>query len=44
MTIKKQCGGMYYATIHYRDTLVTFMAPTWMGAYKSASMFIWGQK
>ena len=41
MTIKKQCGGMYYATVHHKGHTITFIAPTWLGAMKSASLFVW---
>jgi hypothetical protein len=42
MSIRKERGGMYAATIHYQGALVVFIAPTWIGAYKSASMFVFG--
>jgi hypothetical protein len=40
MSIKKMAGGMYYANIHHKGEIITFMASTWLGAYKSASMFV----
>ena len=40
MSIRKMAGGMYYANIHHKGEIITFMASTWLGAYKSASMFV----
>jgi hypothetical protein len=42
MTIKKMAGGMYYANIHHKGEIITFIASTWIGAFKSASMYVFG--
>jgi hypothetical protein len=42
MSIRKMAGGMYYANIHHKGKIITFMSSTWLGAYKSASMFVFG--
>ncbi len=42
MSIRKERGGMYAATVHFMGSQVVFIAPTWIGAYRSASIFIFG--